>query len=180
MLCSTRKMSPLASVALALLVVYCGGGGGDDGGTPPSTTTIAKAAGNSGDAQNGSVGQPLGSPLQVLVTKDGAPEPGATVAWSISTGGGSLDPTSVVTDADGIASTDWILGTTAGAQSARAALSGAAGSPVTFTAAPGAAAALSKASPDGDNQSAVVNSALAAPVQAKVADQFGNGVAGFP
>jgi plastocyanin len=183
MLRSNRKTSLLTSMAIALLVISCGGGGGGgDGGTPPSTTTIAKAASNSGDAQNGSVGQPLGSPLQVVVTKDGAPEPGATVAWTISTGGGSVDPASAITGADGTASTNWSLGTTAGTQSARAALTGASGSPVTFTAAaaPGPAATLSKAPPDGDNQTGVVNSVLAAPVQAKVSDEFGNGVAGFP
>jgi plastocyanin len=181
MLRSTRKTSVLTSVAIALFVVSCGGGGGD-GGTPPSTTTIAKTAGNSGDGQSGSVGQPLGSALQVLVMKDGAPEAGATIAWSISSGGGSVDPTSSVTGADGTASADWTLGTTSGTQSARAALTGASGSPVTFTATaePGAAVVLSKAAPDGDNQSAVINSSLAAPLQAKVADEFGNGVPGFP
>jgi plastocyanin len=176
----TRKTSVLTSVATALLLVYCGGGGDGGGGTPPSTTTIAKTSSNSGDGQNATVGQPLASPLQVLVTKDGAPEAGTTVTWSVASGGGTVDPASVVTDADGIASTGWTLGNTAGSQSARAALTGANGSPVTFTAtaAPGPAVTLSKAPPDGDNQSAVVNTALAAPLQAKVADEFGNGVPG--
>jgi plastocyanin len=112
--------------------------------------------------------------------KDGAPDAGATVTWSIVSGGGSIEPESVVTGADGVVSTRWRIGTSAGAQQARAALTGATGSPVIFnaTAAPGPAVSLSKAQPDGDNQSAVVNTALAAPLQTKVADEFGNGVPG--
>src|SRR5215217_8382220 len=110
-----------SGVALA-----CGDDGGDDGGTPPNTTAIAKASSNSGDAQTGTVGQELAAPLQVVVTDAGVPSAGKTVTWSAS--GGSLDPTSAATDASGIASTSWTLGTTSGAQTATATLSGASGS----------------------------------------------------
>jgi plastocyanin len=164
-------------LAAAILALGCGGGGGD-AGTPPSTTAIAKAATNSGDAQNGTVGQPLGNALRVLVTEGGTPSSGVTVSWSTSATGGSVDPTSAPTDADGIASTTWTLGTVSGTQSAQATLGGATGSPVAFsaTAAPGAAMTLSKAG--GDNQTGELNTALTVPLQAKAADQFGNGVAG--
>jgi plastocyanin len=162
---------------IASLAGACGGGGDGGGGgvTPPPTTAIAK---NSGDAQAGPVGQPLGSPLRVLVTESGTPSAGVTVSWSTSAAGGSVDPASGPTDADGIASTTWTLGTTPGSQSAQAALSGAAGTPVTFsaTAAAGPAEALSKAA--GDNQTGDINTALPTQLQAKVADGFGNGVAG--
>jgi plastocyanin len=156
------------------VALACGGDGGDDGGTPPNTTAIAKAS-SSGDAQTGTVGQELTALLQVVVTDGGAPSAGKTVTWATASGG-SLDPTSAVTDASGIASTTWTLGTTAGAQTATATLSGASGSPVTFnaTADPDAPAALSKAG--GDQQNASLNGPLPLPVQAKVADQFGNGV----
>lgn len=160
------------------VALACGGDGGSDGGTPPNTTAIAKAA-SSGDAQTGTVGQELGAPLQVVVTEGGAPSAGKTVTWSTASGG-SLDPTSAVTDASGVASATWTLGTTSGAQTAAATLSGASGSPVAFnaTASPDAPAALSKAG--GDAQSGSLNGALPLPVQAKVADQFGNGVPGVP
>lgn len=171
----SRKL-PLLLVA-AIVVGGCGGGDGDITPPPPGVT-IAKTATGSGDAQSATVGQPLPNPIQVVVTQNGLPSPGLTVAWSSTTAGGSLSPASGPTSADGIASTAWTLGTTSGAQTASATLAGATGSPVTFTAtaAAGAAASLSKLS--GDNQSGQISTQLAAPVQAKVSDPFGNGVQG--
>lgn len=168
----------LAAACLALGCGGGGGGGGGDAGTPPSSTAITKAPANSGDGQTGTVQQPLGNVLRVLVTEGGTPSPSVAVSWSASAGGGSVDPTSSSTDADGIATTTWTLGTASGSQTAQAALAGAAGSPVGFsaTASPGPAVTLSKAG--GDDQRGVLNTALADPLQAKVADQFGNGVPG--
>ena len=155
----------------------CGGdGSGNDGGTPPSTIAIAKSS-SSGDAQTGVVGQPLANPIQVVVTDAGAAAAGVTVNWSTSAAGGLLAATSV-TDANGLASNTWTLGTLAGPQSAQASLSGASGSPVGFsaTATAGPAAALEEAG--GNGQTATVGTQLAAPVQAQVSDEFGNGVSG--
>jgi plastocyanin len=100
------------------------------------------------------------------------------VTWSTTAPGGSLEPTTSATDASGLASVNWTLGTVSGSQTAQAALSGATGSPVIFTAtaAPAAAAELEKLS--GDNQRGVVGTQLAKPLVAKVSDQFGNGVPG--
>src|SRR5262249_47024669 len=47
---------------------------------------------------------------------------------------GSVDPASAPTGADGISSATWTLGSVVGAQSAQATVSGATGSPVTFSA----------------------------------------------
>ncbi|HET7468204.1 MAG TPA: plastocyanin/azurin family copper-binding protein [Gemmatimonadales bacterium] len=55
-----------------------------------------------------------------------------SVAWS--TTGGSLDPSAGTTDGSGVAASTWTLGPTAGSQSAQAAVQGATGSPLTFTA----------------------------------------------
>lgn len=166
-----------AALILTATVVIAGCGGGGDGGTPPSTTAIAKTPANSGDAQSATVGLPLANPIQVVVTEGGSPSAGTTITWSTAAGG-SLIPASGPTGADGIASAEWTLGTASGAQTAGATLAGATGSPVTFTAtaAAGAAASLSKLS--GDNQSGEISTQLGAPVQAKVSDQFGNGVQG--
>ncbi len=169
-------MTLLGLVCAGLPALGCGGGGGDNGGTPPSTTTIAKAS-NSGDAQAGQVGQTLGAPLQVVVTDGGAPAAGATVTWSTTAAAGSMTPTSTPTDANGIASSSWSLGTVAGPQSAQATLSGASGSPITFTATAAAGEPTTLAEAGGNNQTGQINTALA-PVQAKVTDEFGNGVAG--
>jgi plastocyanin len=139
--------------------------------------TVSKTAAGSGDAQTGTVGQPLASPIQVLVTENGSAASGVTVTWSaVPATAGTMTPPSGATNADGVASSTWLLGTVSGAHAARATVSGASGSPVTFsaTAAPDAATTLTPAG--GDGQSGVINTQLAAPVQAKVADQFGNGV----
>jgi adhesin/invasin len=169
------------ALVVGILVTGCGGDGGGNGVTPPATTTtIAKASTNSGDAQTGTVGQSLATPLSVVVTEDGAVA-GATVAWSTTAPNASVNPTSAATDVNGIASTVWTLGTASGAQTATATLSGASGSPVTFTAtaAAGPAATLAKAAGNnGDNQTGEINSQLPLPVQARVTDGFGNAVAG--
>ncbi|MEA2722502.1 MAG: hypothetical protein QOH59_273, partial [Gemmatimonadales bacterium] len=138
------------ALVVGMFVTNCGGGGGG-GGTPPQVTTISKTSTNSGDAQTGTVGQPLATPLTVLVAEDGAASPGATVAWSTTAVGGSVNPSSAVTDASGNASTEWTLGTASGAQTATASLAGATGSPVTFTGTgvADAAAAIAKAGGDG-------------------------------
>lgn len=165
----------IISAAVLLLLAGCGGGG-DGGGNPPDPDLVISKATPSGDAQTGTVGQALGDPLRVRVTLDGAPEAGQTVNWSALAGG--VAPTSSVTDADGIASTSWTLGTAAGAQSARATLAGATGSPVTFgaTGTADAAAALLKVS--GDDQGGRISTAAGLPVVVRVNDQFGNPVSG--
>ena len=76
------------------LVVACGGGG-DGGGPMGSNPVIAKAAGNSGDGQNGTVGQPLADSFRVVVTQDGVAKAGVNVNWSTLAQGASLSPASL-------------------------------------------------------------------------------------
>jgi hypothetical protein len=110
------------------------------GGSPVSftatataaTITIVMAPTGSGDGQTGPPGQALPEQLRVLVTVDGEPQENVTVTWS--TTGGSVAPTSVATDAEGISATTWTLGPATGAQIAEATLEGATGSPVSFSA----------------------------------------------
>ncbi|MBU7587107.1 MAG: DUF4082 domain-containing protein [Nostoc sp. TH1S01] len=65
----------------------------------------------SGDNQTGTVGSTLPTPLVVQV-KDGSgnPQPGVTVNFAVTSGGGSVSPTSVITDANGQANTILTLG----------------------------------------------------------------------
>jgi hypothetical protein len=121
----TGLMMAVASWGLA----GCGDG---EGGQGPAALVIEKAPGSSGDQQTGAIGSVLSGPLRIRVTRDGAPEPNVTVLWSTSQG--SVNPLSFVTGADGIATTTWKLGTSVGAQSAEASVSGAVGSPIIFTA----------------------------------------------
>jgi plastocyanin len=69
----------------------------------------------------------------VVVTRNGSPASGVTVNWSTADGG-SLSPSSDQTDADGLSTGVWTLGSTPGSQAATASVTSATGSPVTFTA----------------------------------------------
>jgi plastocyanin len=121
----------LAMGSLVALMAW-GCGGGNDNSPNPSPPVLAQAPSKPGDLQTGPPGEALLSPLRVLVTRDGIPSSGDTVVWSTTTG--TVDPTSDVTGADGIDTTTWTLGPNAGVQTATATLTGATGSPVTFTA----------------------------------------------
>ena len=157
--------SAFGTAALALgaaaALAGCGGGGGD-ANPNPSPLVLAKAPSASGDAQTGPVSNALPNELRVLVTRDGSPQSGVTVTWSTSNG--SLNPASGQTDATGIAASTWVLGANAGAQTAQAAVQGATGSPVTFTAtatAAGPPLVIAKdPSASGDGQTGPVNQAL--------------------
>jgi hypothetical protein len=142
-------------------VVSCGGDN-----SSPSDDTIAKAPTNSGDGQTGSVGQALANALLVLVTVDGEPQSGVSVTWS--TTDGSVAPTSVATDADGISATTWTLGPTTGAQTAQATLEEASGSPVTFTATATAASATIAMAPAGSGDGQTGEPGQALPDQLRV------------
>jgi hypothetical protein len=73
-----------------------------------------------GSGQDGVVFMALDNPLTVTVTDQfGNPIAGETVGFT-TTDGGSFSPTSAVTDAAGVATTSWTLGTAAGEQTATA------------------------------------------------------------
>ena len=80
--------------------------------------TIAKV---SGDNQTGLPGSSLGSPLVVQINDaNNNPQPGVTVNFSATAGGGSVSPVSVVTGANGRASANMILGSSGGVNTATA------------------------------------------------------------
>ena len=90
-----------------------------DGPRVRVTATAAATAGElvaasevvSGSAQRGEAGQPL--PKQVIVRTvdaEGSPVVGATVIFSAGEGHGTANPSQVVTDSRGFATTTWTLG----------------------------------------------------------------------
>ena len=80
-----------------------GGGGGGGGGVPPGGLTITIDSGNN---QSGPPGSTLASTLVVLVSDGGMPQPGRTVTFQVtSLAGGSVFPTSQLTNAAGKAET---------------------------------------------------------------------------
>lgn len=112
---------PRSCIALAVLglttVLACGET------TPvepdPVATSITASA---GDGQTATTSTALPTALTVTILDDaGAAFSGATVAWTVVSGGGSLSESESTTGADGTASTTWTLGQTAGVQTARAA-----------------------------------------------------------
>ena len=125
------RSGSIALVAVAAGILSCSSSSSP---TNNNTVAIAKTAASSGDAQTAQVSTVLPLPLRVAVTLNGSPDAGATVAWATTGTGASVSPTQATTDVNGIATTTWTLGSTAGVETATASISGATGSPVTFTA----------------------------------------------
>lgn len=74
----------------------------------------------SGSGQEEAIGAELPEPLVVRVEdRHGDPVAGVAVTWSVSSGGGSLEPASGTTDDSGEASAVWTLGVESGEQSVR-------------------------------------------------------------
>lgn len=174
--------APIRAVAVIWLTVITGAacGGGDiknDGGNGPGTS-IAKAAPPNGDTQTDTVGAVLPESLRVVVSESGLPAAGVTITWSTTTSLAAVSPATSVTDADGKAATQFTLGHTVGAQTARAALAAAPSTFATFTstATVGSTSAFSRTA--GDNQTVAASTAFPVALAVKVADGFGNGVAG--
>jgi hypothetical protein len=93
--------------------------------TSPSAPTPAAIAAVSGNGQTGIVGAMLASPIvfEVTSTSD-APISGVTVTFAVTSGSGTVAPTTAVTDANGTASTQLTLGNTAGAVEVTATVQG--------------------------------------------------------
>ncbi len=152
-------------------------------GNAGNATTIAL---NGGNGQTGTVGTTLGTALTALVTDNNTnPVASFTVSWSVSSGGGTVDcgsgaqaSCSAATNASGISSVTWNLGTTPGAQTVTASAGGLAGSPVGYTATATVGAPTTLAKSAGDNQTATVNTAVATDPAVLITDQFGNPVSG--
>jgi plastocyanin len=93
---------------------------------------MEKTATKSGDQQTAPINTVLGNPLRVLITRDGEPVEGVDVDWAAGQGGSLAQEEQ--SDADGVASVVWTLGPELGNQAATAAIQGADGSPLTYTA----------------------------------------------
>ncbi len=105
-------LSRIAAVCTATLAFSACGGGGTTP-VPVSARTLVLIA---GDGQTGVVGNALAVTPTVLVhDAAGNPIAGATVTFAVTSGGGSVNPATTATLANGQATAAWTLGTTAGA-----------------------------------------------------------------
>jgi hypothetical protein len=134
---------------------------------------------NSGDAQADTIGKLLAQPLVAKVTDAfGNSVAGATVNWARLAGAGTVAATSSTSDAGGLASVGYTLGTVARTDSISATISGIPASTVVFTerGLPRGASNVTKVS--GDAQTATAGSVLSSPLVARVTDNLGNAVPG--
>jgi len=157
-------------------------------GSPvPFTATAAAGAAtqvaiSAGNGQTATVNAAVAvAPAVVVRDQFNNPVPSVAVTFAVTGGGGTIAGASQTTNASGVATaTSWTLGTTAGANTLSATVtgSGIAGNPVTFTATGTAGAATQIAVQAGNGQSATVNTAVATAPAVIVRDQFANPVAG--
>ena len=142
--------------------------------TVGAPATIAKV---SGDAQTGTIGQPLAQSLVVRVQDQfGNNVPGASVTWTVLAGDGSTSPPNGATDGSGLATTQWTLGPVGGTHRVRAQVSE--DIATTFTAdalVPGGSALLIQS---GDGQSGRVGTELQVPLFARLVNGSGQPIAG--
>jgi adhesin/invasin len=104
------------------------------------------------------------------------PVPGVAVTFAVTAGGGSVTDAAAVTDADGVATVgSWTLGTTAGANTLTA-TAGALTVDFQATGTTGPAANIARHA--GDEQEAIVGTAVAVNPSVRVTDAHGNAVAG--
>lgn len=163
-------------------------------GTATITATAGRASGSStvrvtqavaaitlisGGGQTGAAGEVLQNAVVVLARdRNNNVARGATVSFAAETGGGSLDPATVTTDGQGLASSVWTLGTQAGIQQ-RARISGPGGSAsITVDALSVAGAADGVELLSGNDQASPRGRPLPAPVAIRVRDRFLNPVPG--
>ena len=107
---SARRAIPLI---VAIAAVACGG---DDLVLPEEgvPTSIVAVSGNN---QSGTVRSELPDPITVRVLDtQGRPVSGQEVRFTVITGGGTVEPVTVTTNAEGEATIEWTLGGLAGTQ----------------------------------------------------------------
>ena len=156
-----------------LPALACGGDEEPAGPPPPSSIVLV-----SGGAQTGPVGAGLPQPVVVRVSAGSAPVSGARVSFSVTTGGGSISPTSVLTDASGNATVSWTLGGTLGEQTATATVGSITPLQITATGTTGAPTTLIPVA--GSTQFGVVKRPVTIRPRVKLGDAFGNPIAGQP
>jgi hypothetical protein len=148
-------------------------------GTRPAANLVLV----SGNNQSGTVGQPLANPFVVkVVDSNGSPVSGTNVTFAVTGGGGTVNPATVASNSQGLASTMLTLGPNAVSNTVTVSSVTLTGSPITFTATattPAAGPATNLALVSGNNQSGTVGQPLANPFVVKVTDSNGNPVSGI-
>lgn len=169
-----RRATRLAPVFLLLALVNC-----SDSPTAPAppkvATTIAANSPTSIAGVAGAVAAP--SPSVIVHDQDGSPLGGATVTFTVASGGGSVSGGTVTTDVSGIATVgSWTLGSASGENVLSATSGTLPAVAFTATSTPGAAASLALNA--GNNQTAAAGAAVPIPPSVVVKDANGNPASG--
>src|SRR5690242_16262860 len=173
-----RRNTKFSIAVLALAALAACGGDGEVLTNPVTHTPTLLSITTGTNNQTGTVGSPLATPLSVkVVDENGNAIAGATVTWSVATGGGTLASSTSTTDAGGIATMTWTLPNTPGSYSVVASIAN--GQAVTFNATATVATATSLVLVSGNNQSVAHGTATQAFV-IKAVNASGNPVAGVP
>jgi hypothetical protein len=126
-----------------------------------------------GDGQVSQPGTLLGSLRVRVLRADGTPVRGAEVAWTVTSGGGTLDAPTARTSGGGYASRAWTLGPQAGEQTVTVSTPGA--EPVVFTA---TARGVTLTKTMGDGQTAAAGTLLPRALQVRATAPDGSPAAG--
>jgi uncharacterized protein YjdB len=130
-----------------------------------------------GDAQEGTVGEALSQePTVRVLDARSNPIPGASVAFSVEEGGGSVSTGSVASSSVGEAAVSWTLGTDASLAQKLTVSIGGVSTEFSATAAPGPKAELTVEA--GDSQTGEALQALDTKLVVGVTDQYGNPISG--
>ena len=140
---------------------------------PGPAAALTKAG---GDGQSGPVGAALSTELAVRVADQyGNAVNGATVNWTVASGGGALNPTISQSGADGVARTRWTLGGTMAGQSVSASVGSV---PAVLFTASGTAGAVASIVIDPIN--ATIGVGQTRQFTATMRDAFNNAITGRP
>ena len=136
----------------------------------PNQIAILSGAGQAAEA-----GTLLPQTLTVAVTdRHGNAVVGHTVDWIIVSGAGTLAGGGATTNANGLSSRTWTLGTGVGEQRARATAAGLPAAPANFVATSNAGPPALLATPVGGGQTAPAGTILPTPLRVTVTDRHGN------
>jgi len=163
---------PVSRSILTLVWILVAGCGSDKPVGPPTPESVTLVG---GDNQNGQVGLALAQ-LSVKVSSSRGVLPGARVTFTADPGHGSVLPSTVTTDSNGIAKATWTLGGTLGPQQARAAVASLA--PVVFHASAAVGPPVLLSPTAGSVQFAVVGNPVPVTPRAWLTDAFGNAISG--
>lgn len=132
----------------------------------------------SGNNQSAPILSPIPAPLQIVAQDPytGQPDVGVTITFSDGNKGGSFNPTSAVTDANGLVSTTYTFPKKAGTYTLTISAPNFGQITATEIATPGAATALVPYA--GSRQTGVAGSVLPNPIQAEAVDAYQNPVPG--